>query len=274
MCPQRLLTCLLVATLMSACAARPAQRFELPGSNSRLWHGYERYDFDLDGRPCIVVRPAQVAAGTPWVWRATFFGQTPQVDLALLAHGFHLAYMEVADLCGSPAAVRHWDAFYAFLVQEHGFSARPALTAISRGGLVAYNWAAANPDKLSCLFADMPVCDFRSWPGGLDKSRRDDSEWQRCLAEYGLSEAAASTYSGNPIDRLAPLASAGVPLLHAHSLKDDIVPFSENTAVVEQRYRDLGGEITVIIKPQAGHVAGVPDPQVVVDFILGNTLSR
>jgi len=68
------------------------------------------------------------------VWRARFFGHEPQTDLALLEKGFHLVYMDVADLFGSPVAVNHWNAFYNYLTGHHGFNRRAALEGMSRGG--------------------------------------------------------------------------------------------------------------------------------------------
>lgn len=267
--------CVLLAAcvVLAGCAGRRAGHpFQPPAAGAMtVWQGYDRSDFVLDGRPCVVVSPRQVAPGTPWVWRASFFGERPEVDLALLAHGFHLVYMEVTDLCGSPAAVVHWDALYRYLTQQQGFAAQPALIAISRGALIAYNWAAANPDRVACIYADIPVCDFKSWPGGMGSGHGDPGEWRRCLAAYGLSEAQALQYAGNPIDNLAPLARAGVRLLHTHGAADDVVPLAENTAVVERRYKALGGDITVIIKPGAGHQSGVDDPQPIIDFILTHT---
>jgi hypothetical protein len=50
---------------------------------------------------------------------------------------------------------------------------------------------------------------------------------------------------------------------------DDVVPVSENTAVVERRYRELGGDITVIHKPGVGHHPhGLDDPAPVMEFIV------
>ena len=141
-------------------AAEPStETAPFPGKKS-AWHGYDRYDFPIDGRACIVVVPKTAAEGKPWIWRARFFGHEPQTDLALLAKGFHVVTMDVAGLFGSPKAVAHWDAFYKYLTEKHGFAGKPALEGMSRGGLIIFNWAAANPDKTACIYADAPVCDF------------------------------------------------------------------------------------------------------------------
>src|ERR1700723_1884965 len=45
------------------------------------WEGFERRDFKVDGRNCLLVVPAPSAAGKPWIWRTEFFGHQPQADL-------------------------------------------------------------------------------------------------------------------------------------------------------------------------------------------------
>ncbi|APZ92417.1 alpha/beta hydrolase family protein [Fuerstiella marisgermanici] len=233
------------------------------------FQGFDRYDFVHDGTQCIVVVPKNAAPGKPWIWRARFFGHEPQADKALLEKGFHVVYAEVGGLFGSPKAVAIWDEFYRFLTEEHGFANKVALEGMSRGGLIIYNWAAKNPDKVSCIYADAPVCDFKSWPGGKGKGKGSPGDWQRCLKAYGLSEEQALSWRRNPIDNLKPLAKADVPLLHVVGAADVVVPVEENTAIIEQRYKELGGKITVISKAGVGHHPhSLKDPSPIVDFVV------
>ena len=249
-----------------------ANAAEFTGKESD-WQGFDRYDFTVDGRSCWVVTPKAAAERRPWIWRARFFGHEPQADVALLNEGFHLAYCDVAGLFGSPQAVKHWDAFYQVMTEQHGLAKRPALEGMSRGGLIIYNWAAANPDKVACIYGDAPVCDFKSWPGGKGKGKGGGGTWQQCLDAYGLSEADALTYEHNPIDNLAPLARAGVPLLNVVGDADDVVPVEENTAIIETRYKELGGSIQVIHKPGVGHHPhSLKDPAPIVAFVLKHTV--
>ncbi|WP_372798731.1 GDSL-type esterase/lipase family protein [Pontiella sp.] len=236
------------------------------------FHGFDQFDFQTSELQCRVVVPKSVAEGNPWVWRARFWGHEPQVDIALLNEGFHIAYVDVADLFGSPEAVARWDTFYKFLTEEKGFSTRPVLEGMSRGGLIVYNWAAQNPDKISCIYADAPVCDFKSWPGGKGAGEGSSGNWKTCLAAYGLTEDEALVYDRNPIDRLAPLAEAGVPLLQVVGDADTVVPVAENTAIMEQRYKALGGSIEVIHKPGVKHHPHcLKDPAPITAFILKHT---
>ena len=182
---------------------------------------------------------------------------------ALLAQGYHVAYCDVGNLFGAPSAVGRWDEFYKFLVGEKGFHKKPALEGMSRGGLIIYNWAKKNPEKVSCIYADAPVCDIKSWPRG------NAGVWKQCLKAYGFKDdAEALAFEGNPIDGLEPLAKAKVPLLHVVGDADTVVPVADNTAVLEKRYKALGGKIEVIHKPGVGHHPhSLKDPQRLVDFV-------
>jgi sialidase-1 len=229
-----------------------------------IWNGYDRLDFTYDTRHCIVVIPKNPADHLPWIWRARFFGHEPQADIKLLEKGFHLVYMDVANLFGSPSAINHWNNFYNFLTRHLHLHPRPAL--------IIYNWACVNPEKVACIYGDNPVCDFKSWPAGRGKGKYHQTSWEACLKAYGLTEEQALAYKYNPIDNLEPLAHSVVPLLHVCGTSDTVVPMTENSDIVEKRYKKLGGKITVIRKPgQDHHPHSLKDPTPIVDFILSYT---
>jgi len=262
---------LLILMVLLASAVTAGRAADFPGKQSE-WHGFNRVDFPHGGRNCIVVAPAEAAPGRPWVWRARFFGHEPQADVALLKLGYHIVYCDVANLFGSPEAVEHWNGFYRLLTTKHGFAKKTALEGMSRGGLIIYNWAAANPEKVACLYGDAPVCDFKSWPGGKGAGKGSAGAWRDCLKAYGLTEEQALKYDRNPVDQLEPLARADIPILHVVGAADDVVPVAENTAIIEQRYRSLGGSIEIISKPGVGHHPhALKDPQPIVDFIVKHT---
>ena len=257
----------LILTVLLLIPSVRAEEVTFPGKVSDF-AGFARHDFEHEGLKCRVVVPKQVAQGRPWIWRARFFGHRKEVDVGLLEKGFHVAFVDVANLYGSPEALKRWDAFYAYLTQTHGFHKNPALEGMSRGGLIIFNWASENPDKVSCIYADAAVCDFKSWPGGKMKGKGSRKDWQRVLQVYGLKEEEAMTYRKNPIDRLEPLAKAKIPVICVVGDADMVVPVAENTAIVESRYKELGGPIQVIHKPGIGHKHGLDEPKPVIDFIL------
>jgi len=238
-----------------------------PGTKSE-WQGFDRYDFEVAGKPVLVVCPKEAAPGRPWIWHGEFFGHKPAPDVALLKQGFHIVHMRVPDQFGAPSAVASWNEFYKELTGKYGFSPKPGLVGISRGGLYCYNWAIANPDKVAGIYGDAPVCDFKSWPGGKGTGPGSPGEWQKLLAVHGFqNDAEAIAYSGNPVDNLAPLAKAGVPLLHVFGDADEVVPWEENTGLVADRYKALGGNITLIRKEGVKHHPhGLEDSTPIVAF--------
>ncbi len=234
------------------------------------WQGFERLDFQVDGRDGLLVLPKTAATGKPWIWRTEFFGHEPQADIALLGHGFHVAYLNVQNMYGAPIALDHMDRFYEHLTREYGLSPRPVLEGFSRGGLFAFNWAARRPAQVGAIYADAPVCDFKTWP----KSKGSAADWERLKKAYGFAtDEEALAFKGNPIDNLAPLAEHKVPLLHVCGEADKVVPYTENSLVVKERYEKLGGEIKVILKPGVDHHPhSLKDPAPIVDWVLTHTL--
>ncbi len=243
-----------------------------PVVRTSLWFGYERQDFMVDGRACLLVIPKTAAPGNPWIWRTEFFGHEPQADIMLLGKGFNVAYMDVQNMYGAPVALDFMDKFYEYLTKERALAPKTVLEGFSRGGLFAFNWAARNPGRVAALYVDAPVCDFKSWPAGRGKGRGSIDDWERCKKVYGLTEEQALAYRFNPVDNLAPLAKAGIPILSVCGEIDGAVPIDENSRVVLERYTKLGGAMTLIAKPFCDHHPhSLKDPARIVNFILLNT---
>ncbi len=263
--------CLSISGVMAMAAekSKTAATNGLPATHGN-WHGFKIYKLNNDGANCMVVTPKKAAPGKPWVWRARFFGHEPQTDVALLNRGFHLAYCDVANLLGAPKAVKRWDAFYAYATTTLGLSKKVALEGMSRGGLIIFNWAAANLDKVNCIYGDAPVCDIKSWPGGKGKGKGAAGVWKQCLTAYGFkNEAEALAYKANPIDNAVTIAKAKIPVLIVYGKADNVVPPAENCLVFEKNFKAAGGEIIMIGKDKCGHHPhSLKDPKRIVDFIL------
>lgn len=257
--------------LANASAAEPAAALAFPDETLDTWHGYTRHTFTVAGCQAWVVEPKQALPGKPWSWCMEFPDAFTErcAAPALLAAGLHHVHIVVGNTFGCPKALTQFDAFYATL-REHGLAEKAVLIGLSRGGLYCYRWAAANPGKVAVIYGDAPVCDIKSWPGGKGVGPGSAGDWSSLLGLYGFKdEAEALAYKGNPIDTLEPLAKAGVALIHVVGDADVPVPVAENTALLEERYRALGGLIQVIHKPDVGHHPhGLDDPTPVVRFVL------
>ena len=157
-------------------------------------------------------------------------------------------------------------------MQHCGLAKKVTLEAMSRGGVYAYNWALANPTKVDCIYADVPVLDLKSWPGGKGKGLGSKEDWELFKKDYGLREEQASQFKNSSLDNAEKIAKLGFPMLHVVGDADDIVPLDENTKPFEERVKNSGGNIMVIHKPGIKHhPQSSANPTPIVDFILRTT---
>lgn len=264
-----LLTAIFIALLPTTLDQTTAEKAAaFPGQVSD-WRGFKRYDFAFSGTPAIVVVPAKAAEGRPWIWRTEFFDHRPEIDLELVRRGYHLVYLNVGNTFGCPSAMNQFDAFYQELVGKYGLARKCVLEGLSRGGLYAYNFAAKRPDAVAAILGDNPVLDFKSWPGGKGKGPGSAPDWKKLIKDYGFAdEQEAMNYKLNPVDNLEPLVKAGIPLLHLCGDADEVVPYPENTVVLFERYKKLGGRTELILKPGfKHHPHGLDDPAPAVAWI-------
>ena len=235
------------------------------------FYGYSCADFTYNNRNCKVVSPKSVTDGQPWVWRARFWGHEPQTDIALLERGFHIVYMDVAEMYGNEESIKLWNSFYDYM-QNVGMSKKVVLEGMSRGGIYAYNWALQNPNKVAAVYADAPVLDMKSWPGGLGKGPGSKDDWTIFKNDFNLTEEQAKNFKNNPLDNAELIAKGGYPILHVVGDADEVVPVDENTNPFEARIKNAGGDISVIHKKGIGHHPhSLANPTPIVDFILKST---
>lgn len=246
-----------------------------PNSSSResgFWYGYKLLDSTLNGVNFKVAFPKKANKNKDWIWRARFWSHEPQTDLALLEKGFHVAYIDVSNLFGNIKAIEIWDGFYGFLTEKYQLNSKVVLEGMSRGGLIVFNWGNKNAEKIACIYADAPVCDFKSWPAGKGGGEGSKNAWVACLQAYKFTEELALLYSGNPINHMEYIASSKVPILVVVGDADTVVPVSENTALLKKRLNALGWDLKIINKPGVGHHPhSLENPKPIVDFILKHT---
>ena len=117
-------------------------------------------------------------------------GHQPALDLALLDRGYHLAFVDVENLYGNETAMARGEELYEILTTQFQLGPKPILEGMSRGGLFIFNFAAKHPDKVTAIYGDNPVCNFLSWPGGIN-GKLSKVDYDRCLKAYGITVAGA-----------------------------------------------------------------------------------
>lgn len=241
--------------------------------------GGERHHLSIgDGHQGFIILPkdgALKAQGKrPWVWYAPTFinPPLPGPELSwlfpkLLDAGFAIAGVDVGESYGNPAGRKVFTQFHEQVVKQFKLSPKACLLPQSRGGLMLYNWAAEHPKNVQCIGGIYTVCDLTSYPG-LEKA----------APAYAMTPAELTAHLSehNPIDRLAPLVKAKVPVFHIHGNADKLVPLENNAAVLVKRYEALGGQARLIVVPGKGHEV-CPEffqSQALLEFFLAHGLPR
>jgi len=85
------------------------------------------------------------------------------------------------------------------------------------------------------------------------------------------SEAEALAWPNNPIDNLETIVKAGIPIVHVYGDADEVVPWDENTGIVVERVKALGGNIKTFLKPGCQHHPHGPvDPDSFSNWVIQN----
>ncbi|MBI5759469.1 MAG: exo-alpha-sialidase [Planctomycetales bacterium] len=230
--------------------------------------------FRVDGQTAFVIAPEKKASdgATPWVWYAPTLPNLPGTEERWMFErftkaGIAIAGIDVGESYGSPDGRKLFSAFHRELTEKRGFARKPVLLGRSRGGLMTLGWAVENADKVGGFAGVYPVCNIASYPGVPQAS-----------GAYHLKpdELAAQLTDHNPIDRLAALARAKVPLFAIHGDVDKVVPLEANSGEVRKRYQALGGQMQLVVPAGQGHNMwpGFFQCQELVDFAIANARSK
>jgi len=235
----------------------------------------ERQPFTIADHKAFVLEPpvsARIDGPMPWVWYApTFDGSLPGRDEKWMFDRFHaagiaIAGVDVGESYGSPKGRATYQALYEELTINRGYSKKPVLLARSRGGLMLYSWAVEHPNSVCVVAGIYPVCNIASYPGVAKAAG---------AFELSADQLQASLSKHNPIDRLAPLSKAKVPIMHIHGDQDNVVPLEKNSGELANRYRKLGGPIEVEVIKGQGHNMwrGWFESQKLTDFVISHALA-
>lgn len=206
---------------------------------------------EIEGHAGFIIVPADRTGDKiiDWVWHAPSFG-TPLgscIDAVIepvVQANMAFVGVDVGESYGNSDGRAIYTRFYQDMVSRFHLAEKVVLLPQSRGGLMLYNWAAEHPEWVQRIAGIYTVCDMRSWPG-----------LETAAPAYGMTPEQLRIHlpQCNPIERLHPLAAAKIPILHIHGDADEPVPLEANSGELLRRYRELGGEGTLVVVPGKGH---------------------
>lgn len=257
-------TCFLLASALCAAAAPPfaaaeggkgdltekiAAKFEVAKTDA--WFGGRRTVFRFHGREAWVVEPPEdvpAADGCPWTWTIqwwdAFVSRTgvPQ----LLKKGYCHAVLDMFDTRAKDEAMPEFAAFQDFLVKDLGFAPKVNLIGLSWGGFFSTRYAAHYPQNVSKIFLDCPLLNL----GGRCGRAAGEDEigvWAKLKPENWIDDPRM------PINLVAPVAKAGIPILLRYGGADNVLEPALNSEIFIPRFKAAGGHIRVVYQIAYGH---------------------
>lgn len=230
------------------------------------WNGFHRIDFQFSGRDALLVFPEHAANGNPWAQYTEYFGAFPDTALALVAKGYHLAYIQNTHRWGCEADYLLKKKFGQFLSEKFGLATRSTLIGMSCGGMIAVHVAARFPECVEALYLDAPVMNLLSCPLGVGIGRTDQALVDECLQALSTTASELISFRGHPLDEIPELIKARIPVVMVYGGADLTVPYTENGQLLENAYRNAGCPIVVWGKPECDHHPhGLKNPGPVVE---------
>lgn len=215
-----------------------------------LWYGFRRIDFSFEGREATLVFPNEAASFGGWLFKMEYLEAFPTFEVEMLGRGYHLAFIKNKSRWCLDEDLDLKRRFADYLIERYSLARRTIPVGMSCGGLIGARFCARYPEYVSVLYLDAPVLNLLSCPGGLGGGR---SFMEEFTAHTSMTLADLIVYPEHPINKIPLLLQRKIPIVLVYGDSDEVVPYSENGAILERAYLSAGGEILTVRKRGCGH---------------------
>ena len=233
------------------------------------YHGFKRLDFEFQGREAVLVFPNEENKTNKWMIKTEYFDAFPELEVALLGRGYHLAYLKNNNRWGTDDDATAKRDLAEYLASEYGLSRRAVCIGMSCGGWEAVAFAALYPSYVSLLYLDAPLLSFY---GLCEPYQTQWIEEHRRARGYVLP-GLRFTDMTLPIYRLKTLTDNRLPVALVYGGADKVVEPKLNAEALRDFYEAEGAPIKVWCKPECDHHPHVAvNLEEVMNYIAANEL--
>ena len=237
------------------------------------WFGYEAAHFSFEDRDAYLVFPKTVRKGAAWALKTEYRDAFPDVELRLLAEGFHVAFLKNKNRWATREECDAKARFVRFLSETYHLSPKCIPVGMSCGGGIAVKFGGLYPELIQCMLIDAPVLNFCSIPGKTGNQIYENM-WNKefTLAYPGIQRYQLPGWQEHPICFTDVLIANRIPVLLVYGKEDQTVLYSENGLLLEQAFEGTDLLTTIPVTGRGHHPHGmIGDNQVIVDFILSHS---
>jgi len=231
-----------------------------------LWNGFRRINFHFEDRVAVLIFPEQSLPGKPWLLKTEYFGAFPDLEIAMLHRGYHLAFVKNTNRWGLREDIDCKKRFRDFLVGEYGLAEKCIPVGMSCGGIFAIKLAGIYPEMVSVIYADAPVVNILSMMA-MGKLAPDKMDGEEIVQSLSLSRSELLSYREHPLDYLPNIIRNRIPICLVYADADTLVPWEENAKLILDAYQGTEVPFGVFLKKGADHhphaLGGLSDTQTV-----------
>ena len=224
--------------------------------------------FVFQDRQAHIVYPSCPANGK-LLLKTEYFTAFPYFEVAMLKKGYTLCFLFHPNRWAPDSETHITAEFVRYVAEELGFAPKCIPVGMSCGGLQALRLAQLHPELISVLYIDAPVVNILSL-AGLGASTCPDNPlfWEEIQAAHGVTRSTIVNFRKSPIDAMDKLIENNIPIIMLYGDADTVVLYEENGKVLEDYYRENGGDLKVICKPGCGHHPhSLEDPTPIIEFV-------
>lgn len=231
-------------------------------------HDFQSKTFLFQEREAKIFYPSTTANGK-LILKTEYLEAFPNFEIAMLERGYTLCFVSHPTRWAPDSETKVMAAFVQHVAAELGFAPKCIAVGMSCGGLQAVRLAELYPQLVSVLYLDAPVLNILSM-AGLGECRCESVPvfWRELVDTYGFSRSTVVNFRGSPIDHMEPLIANNIPVIMLYGNADDVVIYQENGKVLEDFYRENGGDMKVICRSMCGHHPhSLSDPTPIIAFV-------
>ena len=233
-----------------------------------MWNGFEEKVFLYEGRNAKIIYPSCEANGK-LILKTEYLDAFPGFEIAMLNRGYTLCFVSHPTRWAPDSETHIMASFVKDVAEELNIPAKCIVVGLSCGGLQGARLAELHPELVSVLYLDAPVLNILSMAGLGECNKESVPQfWRELVATYGFSHSTVVNFRKSPIDNMQPLIDHNIPVIMLYGNADDCVVYEENGKVLEDFYRENGGDIKRISRSMAGHHPhGLTDPTPIIEFV-------
>lgn len=236
-----------------------------------MWNDFESKEFVFAERKAVIIYPKIKPIGRILL-KTEYLNDFINFDIEMLNRGYYLIHIFHRTRWGTDEETDIMADFVRYCAKELGASERCVLEGLSCGGLQATKFAEKYPELAAVLYLDAPVMNILSMVGlGECTKEHVPVFWREIVSAYGVNHSTIINFRQSPIDNMKPLIENNIPIIMLYGDADDVVVYEENGKVLENYYKENGGNLKVIAKAMTKHHPhGLDDHTPIIEFIEEN----